>query len=114
VDWYLGITASVDTFFEGQERTKTSANKHLLRHLKGVTEEYRHLNILNYEMECGTLLKMAGVYGFAAGCVCAVIDDRTTGEDVDLPAKDRAEEDAIRVALRAIDGLNADYLDSWR
>ncbi len=114
LDWHLGITASVDTFYEGQERTKTSANKHLLRHLNGATEEYRFLNILNYEMECGTLLKMSGVYGFAAGCVCAVIDDRTTGEDVDLSAKEKAEEDAIRVAIRAIDGLNTDYLDSWR
>ncbi|HPD22552.1 MAG TPA: nucleoside phosphorylase [Desulfomonilia bacterium] len=103
VDWHLGITASVDTFFEGQERTRTSANPHLLRHLTGITDEYRKLNILNFEMECGTLLKMAGVYGFSAGCVCAVIDDRTTGEDIDLDIKAGVERDAARVALKALE-----------
>ncbi|HOS96542.1 MAG TPA: nucleoside phosphorylase [Deltaproteobacteria bacterium] len=103
---HLGITASVDTFFEGQERTLTSANPRLLRRLQGVTEEYRGLNIANYEMECGTLLKMAGVYGFAAGCVCAVIDDRSTGEEIDLSVKSRAENDAIRVALGALEVMD--------
>ncbi|MDW8352879.1 MAG: nucleoside phosphorylase, partial [Anaerolineae bacterium] len=49
VEHYVGITASVDTFYEGQERTG-SANPHLLRALRGVTEEYRRLNVLNYEM----------------------------------------------------------------
>lgn len=106
VVWHMGITASVDTFYEGQERTRTSANKHLLRRLKGITEEYRRMNILNYEMECGTLFKMAGVYGFAAGCVCAVIDDRTTGEEIDLAVKEKAETDAIGVALRALESLD--------
>ncbi len=115
VDWHLGITASVDTFFEGQERTRTSANKHLLRRLQGVTEEYRNMNILNYEMECGTLFKMAGVYGFAAGCVCAVIDDRTTSEEIDLAVKEKAETDAIRVALRALDDTDMeDVLSAYR
>ena len=57
IDHHLGITASVDTFYEGQERAE-SANPHLLRWLHGITEEYRHLNILNYEMESGTLFKM--------------------------------------------------------
>ena len=44
--------------------------------LRGVTEEYRRLGILNYEMEAGTLFKMGLVYGFAAGCVCAVLAER--------------------------------------
>ena len=107
VDWHMGVTASVDTFFEGQERTLTSANPYLLRRLQGITEEYRRLNILNFEMECGTLLKMSGVYGFAAGCVCAVIDDRTTGECIDLSLKERTEADAIGVALKALEDMDA-------
>jgi uridine phosphorylase len=100
VEHYLGITASVDTFYEGQERSE-SANPHLLRQLQGITEEYRHLNVLNYEMESGTLFKMAGVYGFAAGCVCGVIAQRTSGESVVLEQKAMAVERAIAVALRA-------------
>jgi uridine phosphorylase len=100
VEHHVGITASVDTFYEGQERTG-SANPHLLRALRGVTEEYRRLNVLNYEMESGTLFKMGGVYGFAAGCVCGVIAQRTEAERVVLEAKAIAVENAIRMAVEA-------------
>lgn len=100
VEHYMGITASVDTFYEGQERTD-SANRNLMRSLQGITEEYRRLNVLNYEMECGTLFKMAGVYNFAAACVCGVVAQRTVGENVILEQKDVAVKNAIKVALRA-------------
>lgn len=100
VEHHIGITASVDTFYEGQERSE-SANPHLLRWLCGITDEYRRLNVLNYEMESGTLFKMGGVYGFAAGCVCGVIAQRTEGENVVLEAKAGAVENAIKVAVRA-------------
>ena len=106
VDHHLGITASVDTFYEGQERSE-SANPHLLRWLRGITAEYRGLNILNYEMESGTLFKMAGVYGFAAGCVCGVIAQRTEGESVVLEQKAGAVEAAIATALRAAERVAA-------
>ncbi|BDM78848.1 nucleoside phosphorylase [Acaryochloris marina] len=95
---HLGITASVDTFYEGQERTD-SANPTLLRSLQNITEEYRALNILNYEMEAGTLFKMAGVYHFAAACVCGVLAQRTRHEQIDLDHKDLAIDSAIRVAI---------------
>lgn len=100
VEHHVGITASVDTFYEGQERTG-SANPYLLRALRGITEEYRRLNVLNYEMESGTLLKMGSVYSFAAGCVCGVIAQRTEGEAVLLESKAAAVENAIRVAVKA-------------
>jgi uridine phosphorylase len=102
LDHHLGLTASVDTFYEGQERCNTSANPHLLRRLQGITEEYRRLNILNYEMEAGTLFKMAGVYGFSAGCVCGVLADRVAGESIVPGRKDMAQKNAIRVALEAL------------
>ena len=102
IEYHVGITASVDTFYEGQERS-ASANPHLLRWLQGITEEYRNLNILNYEMESGTLFKMAGVYGFAAACVCGVIAQRTASEQVLLDAKATAVDNAIRVAVAAIE-----------
>ena len=101
---HLGVTASVDTFYEGQERSD-SANPQLLRALHGVTGEYRELKILNYEMEAGTLFKMGLVYGFAAGCVCAVLAERLVAESVDLAVKRRAEQDAVRVALAAVQNL---------
>ena len=101
VPFAVGITASMDTFFEGQERSLSSANPVLLRRLRGQTEEFRSLNILNYEMEAGTLFKMAGVYGFRAACICGVIAQRTEGEAVVVEQKTVAVENAIRVALDA-------------
>lgn len=104
VEYHLGITASVDTFYEGQERSD-SANFSLMRSLQGITEEYRRLNILNYEMECGTLFKMAGVYNFTAACVCGVVAQRTISENVNVEEKDIAIKKAINVALRAAQTL---------
>lgn len=101
---HLGVTASVDTFYEGQER-KESSNPNLLRSLKGTTEEYRQLSILNYEMEAGTLFKMGLVYGFAAGCVCAVLAERLVTETVDPRIKLSAENSAVEVALTALNEM---------
>ena len=98
---HVGITASVDTFFEGQERSASSANPILLRRLRGMTEEYRSLGILNFEMEAATVFTASSVYGMSAGCVCAVIAQRTEGENVVFARKDNAIEDAITVAINA-------------
>lgn len=105
IEHYLGVTASVDTFYEGQERTD-AANPYLLRSLQGITEEYRRLNILNYEMECGTLFKMAGVYNFAAACVCGVVAQRTVSEGIILEQKDVAVKNAIAVAVHAAENFD--------
>ena len=102
IPYHLGITASVDTFYEGQERTASSANAHLQPWLKGITATYRNLNILNYEMEAGTLLKMAGVYGFAAACVCAVVAQRTKAETIVISDKDSTVDRAIEVAVNSL------------
>jgi len=116
IDWHIGVTASVDTFYEGQERFRSSPNKHLMRWLDGITREYQHLNVLNYEMESGTLFKMASVYGFAAACVCGVIADRATSEDVVQELRVTAEQNAIRIALSAISDLNPEFMQPryWR
>lgn len=101
LDYHVGITASVDTFYEGQGRTG-SANPHLIRAQQGLVEELQHLNILNFEMESGTLFKMANVYGFKAACICAVIAQRTEAEAIVLEKKDSAIYDAIKVAIETI------------
>jgi uridine phosphorylase len=109
-DWHVGITASVDTFFEGQERSQSSHNPHLLRRNVGMIDEYQNLRIINFEMEAGTLFKMANVYGLGAGCICAVIAARVESEAVSHEAKVKAEADAIRIAIAAIDTMEEDLL----
>ena len=80
IDHHVGVMASTDTFFEGQERSGSSANPHLLRRLRGMIDEYQALGVLNFEMEAGTLFKMGGVYRFHAGCVCGIIAQRAEDE----------------------------------
>lgn len=104
VDHHVGLTASVDTFYEGQGRTG-GANKALLPELRERLETYRSLNILNFEMEAGTLFKMGSVYGFRAACVCGVVAQRTESEEVVLGGKDVAVENAIRVAVGWCNGV---------
>jgi uridine phosphorylase len=101
IEHTVGITASTDTFFEGQERSEMSANPHLIRRLQGINDEYQRLRVLNYEMEAATLFKMGQVYGFAAACVCAIIAQRTEDERPRLDEKDAAVDRAIAVALGA-------------
>ena len=103
VDHHVGVMASTDTFFEGQERSESSANRHLMRRLRGMIDEYHDLGILNFEMEAGTLFKMGAVYGFAAGCVCAIIAQRDEAEEPRYDEKDAAVDRAIRVAVAAAD-----------
>lgn len=108
IEHHLGLTASVDSFYEGQERSD-SANPYLLRRLRGSSEEYRQLNILNYEMETGTLFKMGLVYGFAAGCICAVLAERVSSEQVFVEKKLQAERDAVSVALQVVASWKTGY-----
>ncbi|MBE0689991.1 MAG: nucleoside phosphorylase [Anaerolineae bacterium] len=105
-DWHVGLTASVDTFYEGQERTESSYNKHLLRTQTGAIDEYQHLRVLNFEMEAGTLFKMASVYGLGAACICGVIAARVEAEAPSHEAKVKAEARAIQTAIRAIDTID--------
>ena len=105
VDHHVGLTASVDTFFEGQGRSESSANPHLLPRLVGLPDQLARLNVLNFEMEAATLFVMGQVYGFTAGCVCAVVAERTEAEHVDRESKARAVDAAIRVALEAATGF---------
>ena len=66
-----------------------------MRWLRGITEEYRGLNILNYELESGTLFKMGGVYGFAAACIAGVVAQCPAGEAIVLEQKGDAVANAI-------------------
>lgn len=100
---HVGITASVDTFYEGQERSASSANPNLLRSVRGMIDEYADLGVLNLEMETGTLFKMGLVYGFFAGAVCGVVAQRTEDERPQLELKDQAVDNALHVGVLGAD-----------
>jgi uridine phosphorylase len=78
VNFHSGITASSDTFYPGEERTD-SFMEYKLRTLRGATQEWRALNVLNYEMEAATLLTMTSAFGLRGGCVTGVVNRGSTG-----------------------------------
>ncbi|WP_116996068.1 nucleoside phosphorylase [Desertimonas flava] len=103
IDHHVGVMASTDTFYEGQERTESSANPHLVRRLRGMIDEYHDLGVLSFEMEAGTLFKMGAVYGFSAGAVVGIVAQRGLSEAPDTTIIGTAVDNAIRVAVAAAD-----------
>jgi len=101
VDHRVGITASSDTFYPGQERYDTVAGT-VVRRFRGSLEEWRRLKVLNYEMEAATLFTMCAANGWRAGCVAGVIANRALEE---IPTDEEAivatEERTIEVVVRA-------------
>lgn len=105
--YHLGISASSDTFWPGQERYD-SFTGYVTRRFQGSLKEWQQLGVTNYEMETATLFVLARVFGLHAGSICGVVAKRTESEAVapkDVYA--RAEDYFCRVARAALVKLTA-------
>ncbi|WFO75291.1 uridine phosphorylase [Desulfurococcaceae archaeon MEX13E-LK6-19] len=94
--YHLGLTASTDSFYVGQERPGFKG--YLPPFNKGLIDFLKSVNVLNFEMEAATIFTLANIYGLRAGAVCAAIANRETEEFV----VDAGVEDAIMVANEAV------------
>jgi uridine phosphorylase len=95
-----GITCTCDTFYPGQER-HDSFTGYVPRRFQGITEEWRRLGVLNYEMEAATLLTLASTMGLRAGCAAGVVVNRTRSEHVTADDLAAGERHAVVVAVGA-------------
>lgn len=103
----VGITASSDTFYPGQERYDTVAGA-VTRELRGSLADWSALGVLNFEMEAATLFTMCSTNGWRAGCVAGVIANRMLEEiPSDRDLIERTEASAVRVVLEAATRLLA-------
>ncbi len=102
--YHVGITCSSDTFYPGQER-KDSFSGYVPRRFQGITEEWRRLHVLNYEMEAATLLTMCGALGLRGGCVTGVVSVRRGSEHITKAALKKGERNVIRASVRALELL---------
>jgi len=100
VDYSVGITASTDTFYPGQERYDTVSG-YVTRELQGSRAEWEALGVLNYEMESATLFTQCAANGWRAGCVAGVLVNRTQQEIPDPTQIEQIEANAITVAVEA-------------
>lgn len=100
VNYRVGITASSDTFYPGQEHPGCA--KYVIRRFQGSMKEWQRLNVLNYEMESATLLTVANVLGLKAGCVTGVIGNRTCDEHITKENLRLGEENVIKVGIETL------------
>jgi uridine phosphorylase len=103
----IGVSCSCDTFYPGQERVD-SYSGYVPRRFQGITEEWRRLHVLNYEMEAATVLTITASLGLRGGCVAGVILNRARGEHVDRAGLELGERNAVAVAVTAASRLTID------
>ncbi|MFZ8782739.1 MAG: uridine phosphorylase [Desulfurococcaceae archaeon] len=96
VNYHVGLTASSDSFYVGQERP--GFRDYLPPFQRGLIEYLRSMNVLNFEMEASVIFVLSNIYGLRAGAVCAAIANRETDEF----KPGAGVEDAIRVANEAV------------
>jgi len=100
VNLHVGITASSDTFYPGQERYDTVSGRVTPR-FRGSLEEWRALGVLNYEMESATLFTLCSALGLRAGCVAGVLVNRSREETPAEHAAGLVESATIAVVVDA-------------
>ena len=105
IQYRVGITASTDTFYPGQERYDT-VSQYVPRHLQRSREEWERFGVLNYEMESATLFTMCSANGWRAGCVSGVLVNRTHQEAPNEEQIEQVEQGVIAVALAAAGRLS--------
>ena len=106
IEPYVGITASSDTFYPGQERYDTVSG-YVRRGLQGSAAEWAQLHVLNSEMEGATLFTQCATNGWRAGMVAGVLVNRGTQEIPDDAVHDVVESNAVRTVAEAARHLAA-------
>lgn len=97
---HIGITASSDTFYPGQERYDTFSGRVVSR-FQNSMKEWQQMGVLNYEMESATLLTMCASQGLRAGMIAGVIVNRTQQEIPDAETMKKTESDVVRIVVDA-------------
>lgn len=97
---HMGVTASSDTFYPGQERYDTFSGR-VVKRFQGSMQEWQDMGVLNFEMESATLLTMCASSGLKAGCVAGVIINRTQKEIPDHAVLKETEKRSIQVVVAA-------------
>ncbi|WP_110457037.1 uridine phosphorylase [Shewanella algidipiscicola] len=98
IEPHIGITASSDTFYPGQERYDTVSGRVTSR-FAGSMKEWQAMGVLNYEMESATLFTMCASQGWRAGCIAGVIVNRTQQEIPDEATMKKTETSAVSIVV---------------
>lgn len=102
---HCGVTASSDTFYQGQNRQDSFKKGFVIRELKEKLAELQALNVLSFEMEAATIFTQAACYGLRAGCVLGVLVNRHRNEFPSEETVRQTEENVISLAVEALNYL---------
>lgn len=97
---HIGVTASSDTFYPGQERYDTFSGR-VTRRFRGSMKEWQEMGVMNFEMESATLLTMCASQGLRAGMVAGVIVNRTQQEIPNAETMKKTESHAVKIVVEA-------------
>ena len=97
---HIGVTASSDTFYPGQERYDTFSGRVVSR-FNGSMKEWQAMGVMNYEMESATLLTMCSSQDLRAGMVAGVIVNRTQQEIPNAETMKQTESHAVKIVVEA-------------
>ncbi len=101
VPHHIGITASSDSFWPGQERYDSHSG-YVPRAFQGSLAEWRALGVTNFEMEAAALFTVCATFGLEAACICGVIARRVDAEAVNHAAYPLAAERWQSIVLEAL------------
>jgi uridine phosphorylase len=101
IDFHLGITASSDTFYCGQERYD-SYSGYVIKRFQGTMNEWKKLNVLNYEMESSALFVVCNALKLKSSALYAVIANRNESERTDLDSYNEAMSNCIEIVKNSI------------
>ncbi len=100
--YHLGICASSDTFYQGQNRQDSYKKGFVHREIAGQLQEMKELNVLSFEMEVATLLNQCSTFGLSAAAVLGVLVNRNRAEFPDAAQHAQIEDRVIRAALSCL------------
>lgn len=98
---HIGITASSDTFYPGQERYDTYTGR-VWKGYQGSLQQWQELNVMNFEMESATLFTMCNAMGLRAGMLSGVIVNRTQQEIPNEATIHETEQRAVEAMVKAV------------
>lgn len=93
--YHVGVGASRDTFYGGQERP--SFGNYHQSFMDNLIDDLEKASVLNLEMEASTVFTLSSLFNLRAGAILAVFGNRKA-EEFDV----KGEEEAIKATLESI------------
>lgn len=101
----VGISASSDTFYQGQGRKDSFRKGFVIKEWDGKLQELEKLGVLSFEMEAGLILTQTAAFGLRGASIAVGIVNRHRQEFPDEAFIQASEARVIQLASQAVEYL---------